>query len=84
MLANNVDYHAMTPAGSTFKTKLLGEFLGLGRQAVPARRHPHGAGRRIYIADWYDARANHVIPQDTWDKTTGRVYRMASRRGCRE
>jgi putative heme-binding domain-containing protein len=77
VLANNVDYHAMTAAGSTFRTKLLGEFLGSDDKRfrpVDIRTGPDGA---IYLADWYDARANHVIPQDTWDKTTGRVYRVA-------
>jgi putative heme-binding domain-containing protein len=77
LLASNVDYHAMTPEGSTFKTKLLGEFLGSDDKRfrpVDIRTGPDGA---VYVADWYDARANHVIPQDTWDKTTGRVYRVA-------
>ena len=79
LLASNVDVHQVEPAGSTFKTKLLGEFLGSDDKRfrpVDIRTGPDGA---IYIADWYDARANHVIPQDTWDKTTGRVYRVAPR-----
>ena len=77
LLANNVDYHAIETAGSTFKTRLLGEFLGSDDKCfrpVDIRTGPDGA---IYIADWYDARANHVIPQDTWDKGSGRVYRIA-------
>jgi putative heme-binding domain-containing protein len=77
LLANNVDYHAIETAGSTFKTKLLGEFLGSADKCfrpVDIRTGPDGA---IYIADWYDVRANHVIPQDTWDKGSGRVYRVA-------
>ena len=76
LLANNVDVHAMTAAGSTFVTKLEGEFLGSDDKhfrPVDIRTGPDGA---VYVADWYDARANHVIPQDTWDKSTGRVYRV--------
>jgi putative membrane-bound dehydrogenase-like protein len=79
LLANNVDYHDITPDGSSFKTKLVGEFLGSEDKRfrpVDVRTGPDGA---VYVADWYDARANHVIPQDTWDKTTGRVYRVAPR-----
>lgn len=79
LLANNVDFHEMIEAGSTFKTKLLGEFLGSGDKSfrpVDIRTGPDGA---IYVADWYDVRANHVIPQDTWDKSSGRVYRIAPR-----
>ena len=77
LLANNIDYHAIEPTGSTFETKFLGEFLGSGDKAfrpVDIRTGPDGA---IYVADWYDVSANHVIPQDTWDKASGRVYRIA-------
>ena len=77
LLANNVDFHAVTEAGASFKTKLLGEFLGSDDKRfrpVDIRTGPDGA---VYLADWYDVRANHVIPQDTWDKATGRVYRVA-------
>ena len=77
LLANNIDYHAVQPAGSTFTTKLEGEFLSSADKnfrPVDIRTGPDGA---IYVADWYDTRANHVIPQDTWDKATGRVYRVA-------
>ena len=76
LLANNIDFHEMRTAGSTFTTKLVGEFLGSDDKAfrpVDIRTGPDGA---VYVADWYDARANHVIPQDTWDKKTGRVYRV--------
>jgi putative heme-binding domain-containing protein len=79
LLANNVDFHSVNPAGSTFTTKLEGEFLGSDDKRfrpVDIRTGPDGA---VYVADWYDARANHVIPEDTWDKTTGRVYRVAPR-----
>jgi putative membrane-bound dehydrogenase-like protein len=76
LLANNVDFHEMRVTGSTFRTKLLGSFLESADKAfrpVDIRTGPDGA---VYVADWYDARANHVIPQDTWDKKTGRVYRI--------
>jgi putative membrane-bound dehydrogenase-like protein len=76
LLANNVDFHSVDPAGSTVTTKLQGEFLGSDDKRfrpVDIRTGPDGA---VYVADWYDARANHVIPEDTWDKSTGRVYRV--------
>jgi putative heme-binding domain-containing protein len=31
------------------------------------------------VADWYDQRANHVIPEDTWDKTNGRIWKIIYR-----
>ena len=77
LLANNVDFHSLVEAGASFRTKFAGEFLGSDDKhfrPVDIRTGPDGA---VYLADWYDVRANHVIPQDTWDKTSGRVYRVA-------
>ncbi len=33
----------------------------------------------VYITDWYDSRLSHVDPRDTWDKTSGRIYRLRSK-----
>lgn len=33
----------------------------------------------VYIADWYDSRLSHVDPRDTWNKNTGRVYRLRNK-----
>src|SRR5690606_17716684 len=35
----------------------------------------------VYIADWYDSRLSHVDPRDTWDKGSGRVYRLRTKTG---
>ena len=32
-----------------------------------------GSDGALYIADWYDKRANHVIAVDDWEKDTGRI-----------
>ncbi|MGJ8682304.1 DUF7133 domain-containing protein [Paraglaciecola sp.] len=40
---------------------------------VDIKAGPDGA---VYIADWYDSRLSHVDPRDTWNKTTGRIYRL--------
>src|SRR5688572_4697434 len=79
LLANNIDFHSMTREGSTFVTKFEGEFVGSEDKAfrpVDVVTGPDGA---IYVADWCDVRANHVIPEDTWDKSNGRVYRIAAK-----
>ena len=35
-----------------------------------------GPDGSVYVADWYDKRANHVDPVDNWDKTNGRIYKI--------
>ena len=30
----------------------------------------------VYVVDWYDKRAAHLDPRDTWDRTNGRIYRV--------
>lgn len=33
----------------------------------------------VYLADWSDSRLSHIDPRDTWDKASGRVYRLRSK-----
>ena len=33
----------------------------------------------VYLADWNDSRLSHVNPRDTWDKGTGRIYRLRTK-----
>ena len=40
---------------------------------VDTRGGPDGA---VYIADWFDIRLSHLSPQDNWDKSNGRIYRL--------
>jgi putative membrane-bound dehydrogenase-like protein len=35
-----------------------------------------GPDGNIYLADWYDSRITHIDPRDTWDKNSGRIYRL--------
>jgi putative membrane-bound dehydrogenase-like protein len=77
LLSNVIYWHELIPTGSTFKAKYVGTFLEANDtwfRPVDAAIGPDGA---YYLADWYDRRANHVDPVDNWDKTNGRVYRIA-------
>src|SRR5947207_1189439 len=36
---------------------------------------PDGA---VYVADWFDRRTAHPDPDADWDRTNGRIYRIAA------
>jgi putative membrane-bound dehydrogenase-like protein len=77
VLDNRVERNTVTAAGSTFTTKYVADLITSTDKRfrpVDIRSGPDGA---IYVADWYDIRANHVIAKDDWEKDTGRVYRVA-------
>jgi putative heme-binding domain-containing protein len=40
---------------------------------VDLKAGPDGA---LYVADFYERRISHVDPRDTWDRTTGRIFRV--------
>ncbi len=74
-----VQLSAFVPSGSTFanvdEEKIL-ETDDNWFRPVAIKAGPDGA---VYIADWYDSRLSHVDPRDTWDKSTGRVYRLRAK-----
>ena len=35
-----------------------------------------GPDAAVYVVDWYDKRAAHLDPRDTWDRSNGRIYRV--------
>jgi putative membrane-bound dehydrogenase-like protein len=82
LLSNAIYWHSIEPRGSTFKTRHAGELLttdDVWFRPIDCLAGPDGA---LWIADWYDVRANHVIPEDTWDKSNGRIWRV-QRQGAR-
>lgn len=79
LLSNAVYYSTIEPAGSTFKTRYVGTLLetdDIWFRPIDCLTGPDGS---VFVADWYDKRANHVIPEDTWDKTNGRIWKIVKR-----
>ncbi|MEQ8764968.1 MAG: ThuA domain-containing protein [Planctomycetota bacterium] len=77
LLGNRVCQHDVQRVGSSFRTEHVRHLLTTDDRwfrPVDIVTGPDGA---IYVADWYDQRATHLIPEDTWDKTNGRVYRLS-------
>lgn len=79
-LLNFVQLTRPEPFGSTFKNIDEDKILTTDDRwfrPVNVKAGPDGA---VYIADWYDSRLSHVDPRDTWHKTSGRVYRLRSKK----
>ncbi|HEV3136345.1 MAG TPA: PVC-type heme-binding CxxCH protein [Pirellulales bacterium] len=78
LLSNAVYWSTIEPAGSTFKTRYEGTLLStddIWFRPVDSLTGPDGS---VFVADWYDQRANHVIPEDTWDKSNGRIWKIVA------
>lgn len=79
LLDNNLYWYSLTTKGSSFTMKHEGTLLAGNDpwfRPIDLQTGPDGS---LYIVDWYDKRANHVDPVDNWDKTNGRIYRLASK-----
>lgn len=79
LLSNAVYWSSIEPAGSTFKTQYQGTLLetdDIWFRPIDCLTGPDGS---VFVVDWYDQRANHVIPEDTWDKSNGRIWKIVHR-----
>src|SRR5436190_6185353 len=77
VLSNELYWHVIEPKGSSFVNRFGGDFLISNDKwfrPIDTLIGPDGA---VYIVDWYDARANHVDPRNNWDRSNGRIYRLA-------
>ncbi|MHB1425397.1 MAG: PVC-type heme-binding CxxCH protein [Gemmataceae bacterium] len=79
LLSNSLYWHILERKGSSFISRFGGDFLVANDtwfRPIDCLTGPDGA---VYVADWYDKRANHVDPVDNWDRTNGRVYKIVAK-----
>ena len=79
LLSNAIYRSAIESDGSTFKTRYLDTLLStddIWFRPIDCLTGPDGS---VFVADWYDQRANHVIPEDTWDRSNGRIWKIVWR-----
>ena len=79
LLSNTVYWSTIQRRGSTYETRYEGTLLetdDIWFRPIDSLVGPDG---NVYVADWYDKRANHVIPEDTWDRTNGRIWKLVYR-----
>jgi putative heme-binding domain-containing protein len=76
LLSNCINWHKLTPKGSSFTAEHGGSLLQTSDQhfrPIDCLLGPDGC---IYVVDWTDKRAAHLDPIDNWDKTNGRIYKI--------
>ncbi len=76
LLANTVYWHDLRPDGSTFRGKHGGTLIDARDNWFRPIDLTLGPDGSVYVVDWYDRRASHLDPRDTWDKSNGRIYRV--------
>jgi len=79
LLSSTVYWHKLERDGSSWKASFGGPLLESDDSTfrpIDCLTGPDGA---LYVVDWCDPRASHVDPVDNWDKSNGRVYRVALR-----
>ncbi len=76
LLSNAVYWHVLEHAGSTFSGTHGGTLIDARDRWFRPIDLLLGPDAAVYVVDWYDKRAAHLDPRDTWDRTNGRIYRI--------
>jgi putative membrane-bound dehydrogenase-like protein len=79
LLGHNVYWHDILPQGSTFRTRHGGDLLLSNDTWFAPSDVTLGPDGAVYVADWHDQRTAHPDPDAEWDRTNGRVYRIAAK-----
>lgn len=77
LLGHGVYWHNIEPRGSTVQTSHGGELLVANDPWFAPTDITLGPDGAIYVADWHDARTAHPDPDADWDRSNGRIYRIA-------
>lgn len=78
LLGHAVQWHHIKPWGSSVETIEGGELLvphDLWSAPCDVTLAPDGS---VFVADWFDQRTAHPDPDAQWDRSNGRVYRIAA------
>ncbi|TXT36632.1 MAG: membrane-bound dehydrogenase, partial [Planctomycetota bacterium] len=79
LLGHGVYWHDIEPRGSTFQTSHGGELLVSNDPWFAPTDVTMGPDGAIYVSDWHDARTAHPDPDADWDRSNGRIYRIAAK-----
>ena len=79
LLGHGVYWHNIEPRGSTVKTSHGGELIVANDPWFAPTDVMTGPDGAVYVSDWHDARTAHPDPDADWDRTNGRIYRIAAK-----
>lgn len=77
LLGHGVYWHEVKMAGSAARTAHGGEILLANDNSFAPTDLVTGPDGAVYVSDWRDERTAHPDPDAQWDKTNGRIYRIA-------
>jgi len=79
LLGHSVQWHQIQPMGSTVRTTHGGLMLQANDAWFATTDLTTGPDGAVYVADWHDARMAHPDPDASWDRSNGRIYRIAAK-----
>jgi putative membrane-bound dehydrogenase-like protein len=79
LLGHGVYWHDLTPDGSSFRSAHGGELLLANDAWFAPCDVTTGPDGSLYVADWHDRRTAHPDPDADWDRSNGRVFRVAAK-----
>ncbi|MCH2201690.1 MAG: c-type cytochrome [Fuerstiella sp.] len=78
LLGHAVYWHDLNPVGSTVATAHNEVLLKANDSWFAPADLTTGPDGAVYIADWHDQRTAHPDPDADWDRSNGRIYRIAA------
>ncbi len=79
LLGHGAYWHDIESRGSTFQTAHGGELLVANDSWFAPTDVTMGPDGAIYVSDWHDSRTAHPDPDADWDRSNGRIYRIAAK-----
>ncbi|MBI1346365.1 c-type cytochrome [bacterium] len=78
LLGHGVYWHAIDASGSTIQTTHGGELVATSDTWFAPTDVTMGPDGAVYFTDWCDARTAHPDPDADWDRSNGRIFRLAA------
>ncbi len=77
LLSHTVFWHELAREGTTFRARQAGTLLDSRDTWFAPSDVTVGPDGAVYVADWHDQRTAHPDPDAEWDRSNGRIYRIA-------